>query len=93
MLVVGCRVSLSDDLAVFMNDPVRHRVFESVDHLFAHAVILVRTPKALGNIAQICLPSPPPPVDATRHAFDGPALKANLVNDMERRRADEKKPK
>lgn len=96
MPAVSFRVSLSDDLAAFVAEAVRDGVFESADHLFAHAVALVRTQTALGNTPDTDNPTAPPAaevVDLTRQGFDGPAFMATLVNKLERRKDDDKKPR
>ncbi|MCU0704327.1 MAG: hypothetical protein MUF18_10165 [Fimbriiglobus sp.] len=105
---VSFRVTLSGDLAAFVNDAVVDGVFESADHLFAHAVALVRTQTAIGHtpepwVAPPPVPtpdevfdpapeSPPPAVDLTRKGFDGVSFMANLVDRLEKKRAEEKKP-
>jgi Arc/MetJ-type ribon-helix-helix transcriptional regulator len=96
MPAVSFRVSLSDDLAAFVAEAVRDGVFESADHLFAHAVALVRTQTALGYTPEASTATTPPTaaevVDLTRQGFDGPAFMATLVDKLERRKDDEKKP-
>ena len=94
MPTVSFRVHLPDDLAAFVTEAVRDGVFESPDHLFAHAVAVVRTQTALGHTPAPAPPGPvtPQPVDLTRQAFDGPAFMANLVDKIERRKDTEKKP-
>ncbi len=94
MPIVSFRVHLPDDLAAFVTEAVRDGVFESPDHLFAHAVAVVRTQTALGNTPDAAPPNPPTPaaVDLTRQAFDGPAFMATLVDKIERRKDGEKKP-
>lgn len=97
MPAVTLRVTLSDDLAAFVAEAVRDGVFESADHLFAHAVALVRTQTALGQTPDTSAPNsatPPPAevVDLTRQGFDGPAFMATLVDKLERRKLDDKKP-
>lgn len=90
------RITLPDDLAAFVAEAVRDGLFESPDDLFAHAVALVRTQTALGYSPDA--PTAPPPqssevVDLTREGFDGPAFMATLVDKLERRKADVKKPR
>lgn len=90
-------VSLPDDLAAFVAEAVRDGAFESADHLFAHAVALVRTQTALGHIPDDTAPASAAVagevVDLTRQGFDSPAFMATLVDKLERRKLDEKKPK
>ena len=94
MPTVSFRVHLPDDLAAFVTEAVRDGVFESADHLFTHAVAAVRTQTALGQTPDVARPTatPPPVVDLTRQGFDGPAFMATLVDKIERRNADIKKP-
>ena len=92
------RITLPDDLAAFVAEAVRDGVFESPDHLFAHAVALVRTQTALGYTPDAADPTTAPSsssevVDLTREGFDGPAFMATLVDKLERRKADVKKPR
>jgi len=94
MPAVSFRIHLPDDLAAFVTEAVRDGVFESTDQLFAHAVAAVRTQTALGQTPDTVPPgaTPPPVVDLTRQGFDGAAFMANLVDKIERRNADLKKP-
>jgi Arc/MetJ-type ribon-helix-helix transcriptional regulator len=96
MSTVPYVVSLPDDLAAFVAEAVRDGVFESPDHLFAHAVALVRTQTALGHTPDDAAPATAATgevVDLTRQGFDSPAFMANLVDKLERRKDDEKRPK
>jgi Arc/MetJ-type ribon-helix-helix transcriptional regulator len=91
------RVQLSDDLAAFVAEAVRDGLFESPDQLVAYAIAQVRTQIALGHTPDtVTSTSPTPPanetVDLTRKVFDGPAFMATLVDKLERRKADEKRP-
>jgi Arc/MetJ-type ribon-helix-helix transcriptional regulator len=103
MLMKNVSVSLPDDLAVFIERAVSDGAFDSVDHLFAHAVGLVRTEAALGGERQvevILTPAPAPTskpgseviqVDMTRKGFDTPAFMANLVGKLDKKRGEEPK--
>ena len=92
-------VNLPDDLASFVERAISDGAFDSVDHLFTHAIGLVRTEAMLGaagitNTAREPYTpksmTPLPPIDLTRQGFDSPAFMADLVGRIKSR--DEVKP-
>lgn len=99
-------VNLPDDLAAFIGRALADGAFDSIDHLFAHAIGLVRTEAMLGAVGMVHTAEPPPVsksetlvppvdltrqgIDLTRQGFDTPAFMADLVGKIKNR--DDVKP-